>query len=356
MRLVRHGGPRAHALFAAALVAAVGVSNTAAFLVPVLVGGLVLAAVATAHWRGALRLVAWTVYPVVMGVLSIVLAPTAATPAQLVAEGFPVGPTSDGMDPVQTVPGGGGMLVVTAVALAVGALGIGDRFLRTGAIGTIVTAGLALLPPVRDVLREVGLWSVVWRMWWAIPVTLLLAGTVGAVAHWTQGRRGLLPQVAVGGAAAAVALVPLIDGQWVGSPVNHSRLVTSLAWKLPRGSLAQAEFIEAHSAPGDVVLVPSNASRALAALTVDVHPVAARAFYLPNYAAEEDAHAGLRAELQRFADKSTPQDPTRLVEGLDVLDVRTACVSSSRGAAVRLLEEQGFHEVGTTHRLTCLQR
>ena len=45
-RLVRSGSARTHLLFGAALVAAVGVSNTAVFLVPVLVVGIAMAALA----------------------------------------------------------------------------------------------------------------------------------------------------------------------------------------------------------------------------------------------------------------------------------------------------------------------
>ena len=168
------------------------------------------------EWRGALRLAVWTLYPAAMGVLSVVLAPDGPTRAQLLAAGFDIGPITDTIDPVLTVPGSGGMLVVTALAIGVGALGIGNRAMRLGAAGAIVTGGLALLPPVRDLLRDLGLWSVVWRMWWAIPITLLLAGTVGAAAHWARGRR--LAPLAIGATALLVALVPLVDGRWVGDP------------------------------------------------------------------------------------------------------------------------------------------
>lgn len=353
-RLLRRGGARAHALFAAALVASIGVSNTAVFLVPVLVAGLVLGALALGEWRGTLRLAAWTIYPVAMGVLSLVLAPAAPTPEQLLDEGFTTGQITETIDPVQTVPGVGGMLVVTAVAIGVGALGIGNRAMRLGAAGTIVTGGLALLPPVREVLRDVGLWAVVWRMWWAIPITLLLAGTVGATARWVQGRR--LAPLAIGATAAAVALVPFVGGRWVGAPENDARLVKPTTWKVPGGTVRQAQFVESISTPGDVVLVPSSTARTLAGLTVDVHPVSARPFYLPNYAATPQAHAGLRATLQDFADKATPDDPTEVVEALEVLDVRTACLRNHRDGGIALLEDAGFRVVGVQGSITCLQR
>jgi len=353
-RLIRHGGARSHALFAAALVASIGVSNTAVFLVPVLVGGLVLASLALGAWRGTLRLAAWTVYPVVMGVLTLVLAPPAPTQAQLLGAGFDIGPITRTIDPVQTVPGVAGMQVVTALAIGLGALGIGTTAMRLGAIGTVVTGGLALLPPVRLVLRDLGLWSVVWRMWWAIPIALLLAGTVGAAARWVQGRR--LAPLAIGATAAAVALVPLVGGRWVGSPENDARLVRPTAWKVPAGSVRQAQLVESLSDRGDVVLVPAGAARTLAALTVDVLPVSARPFYLPTYAGVPEAHAGERLVLQQFVDVTTPKDPTAIRRALDVLDVRTACLRNHRDGGIALLEDEGFRVVGEAAGMTCLQR
>jgi hypothetical protein len=353
-RLMRHRSARDHALFAAALVASIGVSNTAAFLVPVLVAGLVLGALALAEWRGALRLALWTIYPAAMGVLSVVLAPPAPTRAQLLAEGFDIGPITLTIDPVQTVPGIGGMLVVTAVAIGLGALGIGNRAMRLGAVGAIVTGGLALLPPVRDVLRDLGLWSVVWRMWWAIPITLLLAGTVGAAAHFARGRR--LAPVAIGATALLVALVPLVDGRWVGDPRNDARWVEPFDWKLPDRALRQAKLVEQLSEPGDVVLVPASTARALAALTVDIHPVSARPFYLPNYAGTPAAHAGARRTLQQFVDVTTPDDPTDIEKALTLLDVRTVCLKNNRDGGIRLLEADGFSVADKKRGITCLQR
>ena len=113
-RLVRSGTTRTHLLFGAALVAAVGVSNSAVFLVPVLVGGIGLAALALRRPRGALRLAAWLVYPLAAGAVSVLLAPAAPSAAQRLAEGFDVSSGATRVaDPLLTVPGRHGILVVT---------------------------------------------------------------------------------------------------------------------------------------------------------------------------------------------------------------------------------------------------
>jgi hypothetical protein len=90
-------------------------------------------------------------------------------------------------------------------------------------------------------------------------------------------------------------------------------------------------------------------------MSVDVHPVSARAIYLPAYASQPAAHVAARTELQRFADSRTP-DPRTLLPLIDVLSVDTACVSSTRGKAVDALEEIGCHVAAQAGGLTCLRR
>jgi hypothetical protein len=348
-RLIRRGTARHHLLFGSALVATVGMSNTAVFLVPVLVAGLVLAALALRQVRGALRLVLWTAYPAAVGVIALVLVPSAPSSAELAGEGFAARVRTLG-DPLVTVPGRHGIFVVTALAVGMGALGLRERTLRVAALGALVTGGLALLPPLREVFQGVGLASVLWRMWWVVPIPLLVAGLVGAAAGRLRGPRPVLAMLA----AAAVALVPLAGGRWVGSPAN-ARLVEPMAWKVPRGALTEARFVESVSGPGDTVLVPWDTARVLAALTVDVQPVSARRAYLPTYAGAPEAHAGSRERLQEFVDRSTP--PVNDIAGaLDELSVDTACVGSRRGRAVDLLEANGFSVVGKVNNLTCLRR
>ena len=102
-------------------------------------------------------------------------------------------------------------------------------------------------------------------------------------------------------------------------------------------------------------LAPWDTSRVLAALTVDVQPVSARRAYLPTYAGTPEARAGSRDELQEFVDESTPATDT-IGEDLDGVGVDTACVATSRGRAIALLEASGFEEVGPVNNLTCLRR
>ncbi len=355
-RLLRRGGVRHHVLFAAAVIAALGMSNTATFVVPVMIAGLVVAALALREHRGALRVAVWVWVPLLAGVVTVLLTPPSPTRAQRAAEGFETvggGEGVVGAGPLGTVPGHHGVLVVTVLAIGVGLLGLRELTLRTATLGMLLAGGISLLPPVRGLFEAAGLGSVLWRMWWVIPVPLLVAGVVGAVAGRVPAPRArVLVAVAT---ATVVALVPLVGGRWVGSELNGARIAHPLTWKVPRGALTEARFVESVSEPGDIVLVPWDTSRALAALTVDVQPVAARRAYLPAYAIDPAAEAGSRQALQEFVDERTPETDT-IGDDLDAVGVDTACVGASRGKAVDLLEANGFQQVGTVGTLVCLRR
>ncbi len=245
---------------------------------------------------------------------------------------------------MQTVPGAGGCGVVTAVAIGVGALGIGNTAMRLGAAGTIVTGGLALLPPVRDVLRDLGLWSVVWRMWWAIPITLLLAGTVGAAAHWVRGRR--LAPVAIGAHSLLVALVPLVDGRWVGDPRNNARWVDPLDWKVPDRALEQAKAVERLSDPATWCSCPrAPRGRSQRSPSTSTWSRPGRSTCPTTRASPRPmpAHVAPAAVRRRH----DPQGPglTAIEDALTLLDVRTVCLRNHRGGGIRLLQAHGFRVV-----------
>ncbi|WP_377643998.1 DUF6077 domain-containing protein [Oryzobacter terrae] len=358
IRLVRHGTVRTHLLLGAAVVASVGVSNTAVFIVPVLLGGMALGALALRRVRGAVRLAAWLPYPLAAGAASLVFAPRSPTVAERTAEGFDVSSgVTTRFDVLATVPGGhGGLLLASCLALGLGVLGIRDVTTRLCTLGAVVAGAVVLHPAVRDLLESAGLGAVAWRFWWVLPIPLLVAGATGALA-------GLVPRgrtVVAVTAAAALALLPLVDGKWTGSEANGTRVATTpFAWKTPRGSYTEARLVERVSEPGDTVLAPWDTSRVLVALTVDVQPVAARRFYLPAYAATPDAHAGVRDRLQVFADQLTPTteaETTTLAADLELLSVDTACVPTVRGAAVALLQDTGFRVVDAVGSITCLRR
>ncbi|GAA4725275.1 hypothetical protein GCM10025782_24230 [Pedococcus ginsenosidimutans] len=348
---VARGGRRRQLVLALAVVCTVGASNTAVFLVPVMVAGLALGAWLHAGTRRALGVAVTLAYPLLCGVAVKLVAPPssgATDPESAAAWVLP---------PLQGVIGQHGFFVVSIVAVAAGWAGLRSSAARAVLVSVVLATSIAMLPPVTHVLVDAAsLRAVVWRVWWVVPVPLLVAGLVGTFAELAHRRlpRVLVPLTALA-AAVAVVLIPFYGGRWIWSPVNLAYPVSPTAWKVPPHAEGEAKAALRVSRDGDTVLAPWDSSRVLAALSVDVHPVSARAIYLGAYAGTPSAHVEQRIELQRFADgrNSTAATIRPLV---DVLGVDTACVSAKRAKAVKVLQEVGFHVATKEGRLVCLRR
>ncbi|MEW1955056.1 DUF6077 domain-containing protein [Terrabacter sp. NPDC080008] len=348
IELLRHGGWRRGVVLALAVVSAVGFSNTAVFLLPVLLGALTLAGLVLGQLRQAVVIAATLAYPLAWGLIVALSAPPPSVPAA--ADATPAA----FLDPLTGVPGGKGLAVATYLGLCLGWLGLRSHVARVAALSTVLAMTVVLLPPVTHLLTQAaGLGPVLWRMWWVVPVPVLVGAVVGVSADLVHGRTRVVVATGVG---LAVGLLPLLGGQWIGSPGNGTRWASPTAWKVPPGAEEGARLALQVSNPGDVVLAPWATSRVLAGMSVDMHPASARTFYLSQYLSEPGSYARERLALQTFADRATPPDPETLRPMLEALGVDTACVAPSRGAAVRALERMGFRTVATQGELACLRR
>ena len=207
------------------------------------------------------------------------------------------------LQPLLGIPGWYGLLVATFLAVTIGWLGLRSRAARAVVLCVTLAASVALLPPVTQLLASsAGVGGVIWRMWWVVPVPLLVGGVVGAAASVVHGRARPIAVIAT---ALAMGFLPLVQGRWIGADANGARFVSPVSWKTPVGAEAEARLALSVSREGDVVLAPWDASRVLAGMSVDVHPVSARTYYLPEYASAPDVKAKERLTLQTFADSRT---------------------------------------------------
>jgi hypothetical protein len=358
MRLAARRGWRDHLLFGSAVVASVGLSNTAVFLTPVVLAGLAIGAASVSGVRSGLRVAAWVVYPLAVGGVVVLTVPPSPTPSQVAAAGLAF--RSSYPAPLDLVPGGRlGLLTATVLALGIGWLGIRDRLLRASALGVLVATGVVLLPPVQHlVAASAGIGPVMWRMWWAIPTPLLAAGVVGAAARVLPLRRAAGRAVGIAMATAAVAFVPLAHGYWIGAPVTGTHWAPPGTWKVDQQALAAARLAERVRGPGEAILAPGPVSLALSGLTVAVHPVVARMYYLADYSGSPAARVPDRLFLQRFANGRVPpasQIP-RQQEALAALGVGTICVPQGAPAALRRAEALGFQRAGAVDGVVCYRR
>lgn len=348
---IRRGGRRWAVLLLLGVVGTVGASNTAVFLVPVLLAGLLVAAWLVGGLRRAGGVALALLYPLACGVAVLAFAPAAAAPAA--AQALRSSPPAPPLQPLLGIPGWYGLLVATFLAVTIGWLGLRSRAARAVVLCVTLAASVALLPPVTQLLASsAGVGGVIWRMWWVVPVPLLVGGAVGAAASVLHGRARPIAAIAT---ALAMGFLPLVQGRWIGADANGARFVSPVSWKTPVGSEAEARLALSVSREGDVVLAPWDASRVLAGMSVDVHPVSARTYYLPEYASVPDVKAKERLTLQAFADSRT--EPAGTLRPLvEQLGVDTACVSPRRGQAVDTLEELGFRVAAEGGDLVCLRR
>ena len=331
-------------LLAAAGVAAVGLSTTATFLVPV----IALAALAPLATRAPLRAAA--------GVAATSAYPAAAMAAALLSEGRqPARWQPEDIAPealVLPAIGTGALgLVVIGAALA-GPLLLTPRDARRATAAAALAAALCFAPGLPQLVYELtGLGRPVWRVMWAMPVAAL----VGVVATQPTARHRRAAARLLPAAGACVLLALAGTPVWEG---RHARLAGRPVLELDPREQAVAARLSRVLRPGDVVLAPPRLSKALLILDGRVTAVAPRLMYTKALPASPAARRTERLELSAFASHGLRPDlrEDRVVAALRELAVDAACVPVRAVRAVRLLSGAGYRPLLRLRGMWCGRR
>ena len=332
--LHEHAGrprPRTLVLLGAAGAAAVGLSTTATFLVPVVAAGCLAPLAARAPRQAAAAFAAACAYPAAAMAVALVAdgrQPARWKPPQLAPE-------------VLVLPAvGTGVLAFVAVGAAIAApLLLATPWSRRGTAAIALLVALLFAPGLPQlVYAQTGLGRPLWRLMWAMPVAAL----VGVVATQPLGghpRRvvRLLPALGLCGVLVLTG-TPVWDG-------HRTRLADHPAWKRDARQLRTARAIAARAAPGSVVLAPEGLSQTLLLVDGRLTAVAPRYFYTSTLPASREARVEDRILLGRFANRGFGPRVTaaRVVPALRRTGVDVACVRQAQGAAPRrLLARAGF--------------
>lgn len=346
----RPGGRRL-ALAAAASVAAVGLTTSAIFVVPVITAGCLAPLALRAPGRAAVALAATAGYPLAAGLVT------------LAADGR----TPDVYDARDVVPGklthmvlGSGLPAALAIlAVLIGPLLIGRRADARMVAATVLLVGCLLAPRVPAAIFDLtGLGRVLWRLVWALPVAAL----VGILAVGLVPERHALVLRALPAVVVAVALV--LGGRAVWSDSGgirvQARIASGPAWKQPPARLATARRVLANARPGDLILAPGALSWTLAAISGDTATVSPRRFYTHALRAIPAARARERLLLQRVADGRLGPDPRKRAHAqavLRTLGVDIACMLRSKPGATALVARAGYGDlVATSRAVGCYRR
>ena len=165
---------RGAVLLAAASVAAVGLTTTAMFVVPVLAAGCLVPRLLSARRPAAVALLATIAYPLAAGALTLAVGgrnPQVYTAADVVPRAL-----------VRDVFGHGPVAFIAVAAVLAGPVLIRSAAGARMTAGVVLAVGLLFVPGVTLIVFHVtGLGEVLWRLSWAIPVAALV-GVLGSEA------------------------------------------------------------------------------------------------------------------------------------------------------------------------------
>ncbi|MFC6886033.1 MULTISPECIES: DUF6077 domain-containing protein [Actinomadura] len=337
------------ALLAAAGVASVGLTSSAAFLIPLVTVAAAAPLVLSGRVRAGLAACVAMAYPLATG----------ATVALMHERTAVVGRVHD-------APTGYAWVLLHGVpgVLAGCALWLGPWTARRG-VPALVAAGAAgvltllFLPGVMGVIHDASnTGQVLWRTLWVAPAPVLigLLATVRLPSGIVALRPGTAPAVAAAIAPAAVLGIALVAG---GTPVwarsNGSTVADRPSWKLPPGSAGTARAVIRVAGPDGTVLMPRSFMRAVPLLSTRVHAVNANDHYLGMLPARgpfvSDRQLLTRAVLGR---RSLRPGVEEVREALRRAHVTAACARPRDRAGLRLLQDAGYGDRRRVGALYCV--
>ncbi len=328
---------------AAGGVAAVGLSTTAMFLVPLLALGAAAPLLRHPRRAGA-AFASMAAYPLLAGAVTTALGGRSADDFGQ-RRTYRFDPAWFGHEIFRS----GTLAVVAVSAVLLGALLLPQRRDRVTVAVLTVLVGVTFLPGVTRVAYDlVGLGPTLWRVSWLVPVAALV-GVLATLPVPLRRRAGpwLLPAVVC--AALAVAGTPL----WSGS--SGATWKSPGDWQRSERSLAVAALAVEALPGGGVVLAPEDVAITLSVLTTRVKTVAPRDYFMEYLQDDPSFHYADRLLLLRFADPGGPPGAGGVRRALDVVGVDEVCLPAD-DPGLTVVRDAGFTRSAQTAGLTCLAR
>jgi hypothetical protein len=335
-------------LLAAAGIAAVGLTSSAALVVPVLAAGCVLPIARRQPRRAAAAYAATTAYS--FGTLLV----TAALGSRRAAV-YDVDVFAPRL--LDFVVGEGVVAFILVLALLFAPPSI-PRTLAARMTATTVLLVACLLSPlvVGLFFHTSGVGQVLWRWTWAVPTAAL----VGVLA--TQALR---TRTAPGKAIVAVGLLAAVVA--AGTPLwskAGALVADEPTWKRYPRDVRTAHRVLAAAEPEDVILAPDQISQTVLLASGTVTTVAPRRFYAAALRDIPEAHAPERLLLHRFVNHGlraragsheAPLDTPEVIRALRVVGVDIACLSARDPERRTVLLAAGFSQLFAREGVTCLE-
>jgi hypothetical protein len=327
--------------------AAVALSTTAIFLVPVVAAAGAAPLVRTSRRAALAAFAAAAAYPVGAGIVTLALGGRSADDFGIRRQ-YRFDPSWFGHQVFLTGP----MALLAVGAVLLGALLVPHPAARVTTGVAVVLVGLTFVPGFTRLTYDVvGLGPTLWRLTWACTVAAL----VGAGASWVAGRLRRSRRAAV---AAGLAGVLLLAG--FGSPIWAEDTTTTFAspphWQRGPSSRAAAAWLVRQATPPGTVLAPDGLSTTVVVTQTGVKVVAPRDYYLDYLSDNPDFLYEERLLLSRFANADPTAATPEVAPALDRLDVRAACLYRRDHTGAHVLLAAGYHRGFLSGTYRCFRR
>lgn len=327
--------------------AAVGLSTTALFLVPVLaLAGAAPLARRAPRWAAA-GFLATSAYA--LAGVAVTLAVGGRSADQFGQRRlYRFDPSWIGHQIFLTGP----LTVATVAAVLLAAVLIPHPAARVTSALLVLATGLVLTPGVVPLLfRVTGLGPTLWRLSWGCAIAALVGVGAVVLSRWLGPR---LPQrwpVGVAGLLVPVCLVVLGEPVWAAGGATWT---DPTHWKRSDAELATTRTVLDRSAPGDIVLAPDPLAITIAVTTTTVKTVTPRDYYMAYLRDRTGFHYRARLRLAHYANEG-PWHPRAVRRALDIVDVRTVCLSEDDAARGTALDGTRYAPIPTPFGYQCWQ-
>ena len=328
-------------------VAAVGLTTTAMFLVPLIALGGAAPLVRRRPAQALQGFAAMAAYPLLAGALTVAVGGRSADLFES-RELFRFDPSWFGHAIFRSGP----LAVIAVLAVLLGALLVPHRAARVTTGVLALLTGVTFVPGFTHLAFDlVGLGPTLWRVSWITSIAALVGVLASALASSVS-----RPTLSLLGPLALTAVL-VVFGLPIWSEANNVALVTPPHWQRGRQSVTTVQAALAHAEPGDVILSPEDLAVTLDVLTTRVKTVAPRDYFMDYLRDDPAFHFAERLTLVRFANESADSaDLAAVGRALKALGVDQVCLPRKSHQRVRFVRSQGYRPVVRNEHDVCLGR
>jgi hypothetical protein len=335
-------------------VAAVGLSTTGIFLVPVVAAAGMAPLALRQPRRALLGFLALATYPLGAGAVTIALHGRSADEfGERRLYRFDAPWIGHQLLLTELV----GFVVVLAVLLGALLVPHPQARLTTGLLA--LAMGYVFVPGAMRASYDVtGLGPTLWRLSWGVPVAALvgiLAGYGGSrlLQRWHVLRR---PAVATVVPCVVTMALLAVFGRPIWAPETGTEIRSPFHWQRTYSSRDVAARVLGAAHPGDIVLAPDALSITIAVTTTAVKTVAPRAYYMAYLEDEATFHYSERLALVRYVNDDSSRAGRGIAHDLRVVGVAVACTMRSDHHRFDVIRNAGFRPFVRSQYYRCLIR